>query len=265
MSIPTTVPPKAPREMTASELDDAGLLQAQQGVEVSRYALFVPADELGVVRPVVIRAGAVIGAFAIIHGGTSVAEQARIEEYAVIGKPERGYAVGRIHPGAGAATMIGAGSVVRSGAVVYADVQLGPNTLVGHHSLLRTGVQVGAETQLGHHLTVERATSIGCAVRCSPGSHITSGTRIADQVLLGSGIRTINDKSLTWRDPCRMPQLMAPRFETGARVGSNCTILAGVMVGEQALVGAGSLVTRDIPAGTLAYGCPARIHGRTRS
>ncbi|HEV8557902.1 MAG TPA: hypothetical protein VGR06_16095 [Actinophytocola sp.] len=251
-----------PREMTAAELDEAGLLRAEQGAQISPFAVFVPADALGLLRVVTVLSGAVIGPFAVVHGGVSVAEQARIEEHAVVGKPELGYAVGRTYPGAGADTTIAAGAVVRSGAVVYADVHIGVNTVVGHHTLLRTGVRVGAETVLGHHLTVERASRIGREVRCSPGSHITSSTHIADRVFLGAGVRTINDKTLTWRDPARNPVLQPPRFETGAKVGSGSTVLAGVIIGAQALVGAGSLVTRDIPAGALAYGSPARVHGQ---
>jgi acetyltransferase-like isoleucine patch superfamily enzyme len=224
---------------------------------------FVPADAMGSVRVVTILERAVVGPFAVIHGGVSLAEHARIDEHAVVGKPELGYAVGRIYPGAGA--VLGAGVVVRAGAVVYADVHIGVNTLVGHHTLLRTGVHVGAETLLGHHLTVERATRIGRDVRCSPGSHITSSTQIADRVFLGAGVRTINDKTLTWRDPHRKPVLEPPQFELGAKVGSGCTVLAGVIVGEHALVGAGSLVTRNVPAGALAYGSPARVHGQART
>jgi acetyltransferase-like isoleucine patch superfamily enzyme len=269
MTIPAT-PPTAPnlsavgQELTAAELDSAGLLHADRNVVISRFAVFVPADELSTPRPVVIHSGAVIGPFAVIHGGTTIGEQARIEEHTVLGKPELGYAVGHIHPGAGGGTVIGAGVMVRSGAVVYANVQVGVNTLIGHHTLLRTAVQVGADTQLGHHLTVERATRIGRDVRCSPGSHITSSTVLADRVFLGAGVRTINDKTLTWRDPHRQPTLAAPRFGTGAKVGSSSVVLAGVTVGEHALVGAGSLVTHDIPPGALAYGHPARVRGEAR-
>ena len=249
------------REMTVAELDHAGLLRADSNVAISRYAMFVPVDELGTARPIVIRSGAVIEPFAVVHGGTTIGEQARVEEHTVIGKPELGYAVGKIRPGVGGGTVIGAGATVRSGAVVYSEVGIGVNTLVGHHTLLRTAVQVGADTQLGHHLTVERETRIGRDVRCSPGSHITSSTVLADRVFLGAGVRTINDKTLTWRDPDREPTLAAPRFDTGAKVGSGCVVLAGVVIGERALVGAGSLVTRDVPPGMLAYGHPARVQG----
>lgn len=259
---PTSTPPMSlAREMTVAELDRAGLLRADSGTQISRFAMFVPADELGTPRPVTIRSGAVIGPFAVVHGGTTIGEQARIEEHTVVGKPELGYAVGRIYPGAGGGTVIGADAVLRSGVVVYVDVAIGVNVLIGHHTLLRTGVQVGTETQLGHHLTVERATRIGRDVRCSPGSHITSSTVLADRVFLGAGVRTVNDKTLTWRHPHRKPSLAAPRFDTGAKIGSGTTVLAGVTVGEHALVGAGSLVTRDIPPGALAYGHPARVHG----
>ncbi|MGH4010200.1 MAG: hypothetical protein ACRDTH_18930 [Pseudonocardiaceae bacterium] len=235
MTIPvTSILATPPRELTAVELDRAGLLHAERNVDISRFAIFVPADAQGTLRPITIRAGAVIGAFAVVHGGTTVGEQAQIEEHAVVAKPELGYAVGRFYPGTSDATLIGADTVMRSGAIVYASVHLGVNTLVGHHTLLRTSVQVGAETQLGHHLTVERTTRIGRDVRCSPGSHITSSTQIADRVFLGAGIRTINDKTLTWRDPNRTPTLAAPRFDTCAKVGSGSTVLAGVTIGEHA-------------------------------
>lgn len=269
MTIPAT-PSAGPRhsivgrELTAAELDRAGLLHADQNVVISRFAVFVPADELGTPRPVLVRPGAVIGPFAIIHGGTTIGEQARIEEHIELGKPELGYAVGHTHPGVGGGASIGAGVVVRSGAVVYANVQVGVNALIGHHTLLRTGVQIGADTQLGHHLTVERATRIGRDVRCSPGSHLTSACVLADRVFLGAGVRTINDKRLIWRDPQRKATLAAPRFDTGAKVGSGSVVQAGVTVGENALVGAGSLVTHDIPPGALAYGHPARVRGEAQ-
>jgi acetyltransferase-like isoleucine patch superfamily enzyme len=78
-------------------------------------------------------------------------------------------------------------------------------------------------------------------------------------VFLGAGVRTVNDRELIWRDPERLPVLVPPRFDCGARVGSGSVVLAGVTVGEESLVGAGSVVTRDVPAGMVAYGVPARV------
>lgn len=152
--------------------------------------------------------------------------------------------------------------MVRAGAVVYAGAEIGEDSVIGHYTLLRSFVAVGAGTQLGHHLTVERAARIGARVRCSPGSHITSSCLLADRVFLGAGVRTVNDRDLIWGDPDRVPDLVPPRFDCGARVGSGSVILAGVTIGADALVGAGSVVTRDVPAGSLAYGVPARIHPR---
>jgi acetyltransferase-like isoleucine patch superfamily enzyme len=250
--------------VTAAEMTASGLLRVGAGCQVSRHAVFVPADAHGTVRPVIMGAGCRIGPFAVIHGGTALSDAALVEEHTVVGKPEHGYAVGKVYDGAGTETVIGTGTVVRSGAIVYAGVTIGSDTVVGHHTLLRSFVLVGDRVQLGHNLTVERETRIGDDVRCSPGSHITSSCVLADHVFLGAGVRTVNDRHLIWRDPERKPDLLAPRFELGAKVGSGATILAGVTIGKNALVGAGSVVTGNIPPGAVAYGVPARVRGEAR-
>jgi acetyltransferase-like isoleucine patch superfamily enzyme len=109
---------------------------------------------------------------------------------------------------------------------------------------------------------VERSSALGARVRCSPGGHITSSCVLADRVFLGAGVRTVNDRELIWGDPDRVPELVPPQFDHGARVGSGSVILAGVTIGAEALVGAGSVVTRDVPAGAVAYGVPARVRSR---
>jgi UDP-3-O-[3-hydroxymyristoyl] glucosamine N-acyltransferase len=153
--------------VSATELARSGLLLADESAQISSYALFVPADEQGMVRRVEIGAGCGIGAYAVLCGGTVLGAGARVEEHALVGRPERGYAVGHVYPGTGASTVLGQGVIVRSGAVIYAGVTIGDGTLIGHHTLLRSLVTVGEESQLGHHLTVERASHIGagCAAR----------------------------------------------------------------------------------------------------
>ena len=246
----------------AAELARAGLLLLGEQAAIDATTVFVPADAEGAIRRIEIGSGARIGAYTVICGGTCIGENAQVEEHTIVGKPERGYAVGHVYPGAGAHTQIGPGVVVRAGAVIYAGVQAGADTVIGHHTLLRSFVTVGEDTQLGHNLTIERAARIGDGVRCSPGSHITSSCVLADRVFLGAGVRTVNDRELIWREAGREPELVPPRFERGAKVGSGSVVLAGVVIGENALVGAGSVVTRDVPAGATAYGVPARVRDR---
>ena len=250
--------------VSATRLARCGLLTAGAGCAVSPLAVFVPADTQGTIQSVDLGDSCQVGPFAVIFGGTRLGNGARVEEHAIVGRPEQGYAVGRVYPGAGADTVIGNGTVIRAGAVIYAGTEIGENTVIGHHTLLRSFVTVGSETQLGHNHTIERATRIGRLVRCSPGSHVTSSCVLADRVFLGAGVRTVNDKEMTWRDPDgREPNLAPPVFSTGARVGSGSVILAGVSIGEYALVGAGSVVTKDIPAGAVAFGIPARVRSTT--
>lgn len=246
------------RAATLGDLVDAGLLEIGEGATVSPYAMFEPADRLGALRSIRIAEGCEVGPGAVLYGGVSLGAGARVEEHAVVGKPEYGYAVGRTYPGTGAPTEIGPGAVVRGGAIVYAGVNVGPDSTIGHHTLLRSFVTIGAATQLGYGMSVERGTRLGDGVRCSPLTHLTAEVVLADRVFLGAGVRTVNDKELIWRDPQREPVLLPPRFEAGAKVGSGAVILAGITVGADALVGAGAVVTRDVPAGTTVAGVPAR-------
>lgn len=159
--------------VSAAELSRAGLLRRATCSTISPLAVFVPADNQEVTRPIEIGTGCGIGPFAVIYGGTVLGDGVQLQEHAVVGKAEDGYAVRHVYPGAGAVTSIGEGAVIRAGAILYAGVQIGTGTVVGHNTLLRSFVRVGGDTQLGHNLTIERASRIGARVRCSPGSHIT--------------------------------------------------------------------------------------------
>ncbi|GAA2375274.1 DapH/DapD/GlmU-related protein [Dactylosporangium salmoneum] len=254
-SVATTVPVR-----TVEDLCRAGLLEVGNGCRIHSSAVFLTADMLGTPRPIILGPGVTIGAFAVVHGGTRVGQDVHLGHHTIVGEPEYGYAVRNIYQGAGAVTTIGAGVVVRAGAVLYADVNVGDDTTIGHNTVLRTGVRIGSGSQLGANMTVERSTRIGNGVRCSPGSHLTAETSVGDRVFLGAGVRTINDKQLIWRDPDREQPLEPPTFEAGCRVGSGVVLLAGVTVGARALVGAGSVVTHDVPPDTVVYGIPARGH-----
>lgn len=246
-------------DLTTEQALEAGLLVCDSDAQVSPFAVLRPVDAMGETRQIVLGAGAVVGAFTVLHGGVELGVDARVEDHCVVGQPERGYAVRRFYGGAGAKTVLDHGSTLRSGAVIYAGCRLGAHVALGHHSVMRSHVAVGADSLLGHMLTIERETWIGARVRCSPGSHITSCTVIEDDVFLGAGVRTVNDNGLDWKAGGGAESPLAPpRFCRGARVGSGAVILGGVQIGVRALVAAGAVVTRDVAADALVLGNPAR-------
>lgn len=234
-----------------------------EGCDISRYAVII-ADEEGS-DPIVFGNDCKVMPGAIIYPGTIVGEKAIVEENVVVGKQEHGYInpqfVGSGDPGA--ATKLGDGAVLRAGAIVYRGVTVGGGTTVGHGTLLRSFVTIGENAQLGHGLTIERESNVGSGVRCSPHCHITARVVLEDEVFLGGGVITVNDRGMIWREDTS-PVLEPPYFERSCRVGSGSTIAAGVRIGSGALVGSGSVVTRDVPANSVAYGVPAKVQRQIR-
>lgn len=253
------------RHLSATQAELAGWLRVGSGAVISPWALFVPRDRVGVGRSIEVGPGAEVGAFAVLHGGLRLEAETRVEDQVVAGQPEYGYALRAVHPGHGGLTVLGAGSVLRAGAVVYASAALGEGSVLGHQSLLRTGARVGRDCLLGHTLTIERDAEIGDRVRVSPGSHITAETQVGDGVFLGAGVRTVNDNGLDWSPGGGAAPLTPPRFDTAARVGSGAVVLGGVRVGARAVVGAGSVVLRDVAPDTIVAGNPARLLRATGS
>lgn len=151
---------------------------------------------------------------------------------------------------------IGPNSRIRAGSIICSGVSIGENTIIGHNVVIRRGVKIGTNTVISHGVCIERDTSIGNLVRISALTHLTGGCLIEDEVQIGARVVTVNDNELIWRDN---PVLIAPEFRKGCRVGSGVTILGGVEIGVNTLVGAGAVVTRSLPPNVVAYGVPAYI------
>ena len=134
---------------SALELIHAGLLELGQDCQIHPSAVFIPADMLGTLRPIVLSDRVSVGAFAIVHGGARVGRDTRIGHRAIVGEPEYGYAVRHVYQGAGGVTTIGSGVVLRAGATLYAGTTVGDDTTIGHNTLVRTNVKVGSGSQLG--------------------------------------------------------------------------------------------------------------------
>ena len=127
------------------------------------------------------------------------------------------------------------------------------------------GCEIGDESKIGAFVEIQKGVRIGRRVKVSSHSFICEGVTIEDEVFIGHGVMFINDKYprattqggglQTEADWECIPTLV----ERGASIGSNATILCGVTIGERAIVGAGSVVTHDVPPGAIVAGNPARL------
>jgi acetyltransferase-like isoleucine patch superfamily enzyme len=152
--------------------------------------------------------------------------------------------------------VIGEGTIVRSGTVLCSGVSIGKKSIVGHNCVLRARARIGSETVVSHLVNIERDVVIGSGTRISAQTHLTGACVIEDNCHIGANVGTINDRNLE-----RRASLHAPIFREGARIGTGCTIMAGVVIGRRALIGAASLVLSSIPDDATAYGVPAIIRG----
>lgn len=153
-------------------------------------------------------------------------------------------------------TRIGADAVVRSHSVIYSHVIIGREFRSGHGVLIREHTQVGDGCVFGSYASCDGYTTIG------DGSHIGQCVMLAQAATIGRGVfvgghTTFSDNRWIVRDP--EEDLFGAVIEDGARIGLSCVILPSVTVGRDAMIGAGSIVSHDVPPGSLAYGAPARI------
>ncbi len=152
--------------------------------------------------------------------------------------------------------VVGKGGIIRSGTVIYCDVEIGDDFRTGHNVLIREHTRIGDRVLVGSSSIIEGRCCIGSRVSIQSMVYIPVNTVVEDYVFLGPMAVLTND-----RYPIRGEdrELRGPKLRKGCTVGANATILPGVEVGEGAMVAAGAVVTRDVPPWHLAIGAPARF------
>jgi acetyltransferase-like isoleucine patch superfamily enzyme len=149
---------------------------------------------------------------------------------------------------------LGNGGILRSGTILYVGVIAGDNFRTGHNVLVREHTTIGNNVLLGTNTVVENLCKIGDNVSIQTGVYIPTNTVIEDKVFIGPNTVLTNDKY-----PVRIKQeLVGPIIRKGASIGANSTILPGVIIGEGAMVAAGSVVTKDVKPWTIVAGIPAK-------
>ena len=151
------------------------------------------------------------------------------------------------------------------------SVSLGEDVKIFHPSLVNLyGCRIGAGTKVGAFVEVQKGAEIGANCKISSHTFICEGVAIEDGVFIGHGVTFTNDLFPRATNDDGSLQTEADwkvdttRIRTGASIGSNATIIAGVTVGLRALVGAGAVVTKDVPDYAIVAGVPAQVIGDTR-
>lgn len=140
------------------------------------------------------------------------------------------------------------------------DVELGKNVKI-YDFVNLYGCQIGDGSQIGPFVEIQRGVVIGRQVKIQSHTFICEGVSIEDEVFIGHGVMFINDKYpvSVLPESSPLPKRECTHVKRKASIGSNATILGNIVIGENALIGAGSVVTRDVPANAIVAGNPARI------
>ena len=144
------------------------------------------------------------------------------------------------------------------------DVRLGRNVQI-YAFVNLYGCEIGDETRIGTFVEVQKGAKIGPRCKISSHTFICEGVTIESEVFIGHGVTFINDRYPRATSASGQPQTEADwsvqntLVKKGASIGSGATLLGGVTIGEKAIIGAGSVVTKDVPPNTVVAGNPARV------
>ncbi len=161
--------------------------------------------------------------------------------------------VGHRHRDGASPPVVGDRATIRSGSIVYADVEIGDDFTTGHNVLVREDTRIGDDVVVGTDTVIDGTTTIGSHVSLQTGVYVPTETTIGSEVFVGPRAVLTNDPYPIRKDV----ELEGPTLEDHVSVGANATLLPGVTVGEGSFVAAGAVVTEDVPPETLAMGAPA--------
>lgn len=156
---------------------------------------------------------------------------------------------------------------IETGTCILRDVRLGEKVRYFNFVNLY-GCAIGDETKIGAFVEIQKDATVGRRCKISSHSFVCEGVHIGDDVFVGHGVVFTNDKypraSVAGRPVTDEWELLETVVEDGVSIGSNATILCGIRIGKGALIGAGAVVTADVPAGAKVAGVPARPIGGGR-
>jgi acetyltransferase-like isoleucine patch superfamily enzyme len=195
---------------------------------------------------------------ATVYPGTVLGDRVRVLENAVVGKQPTLAAASTASRDPLPAAVVGDGTVISTGAIVFAGSEIGANCIVGDQSCIRERVRLADDCVLGRGSLIENDTTVGAGTRIQAEAYITAYSTLEDDVFVAPCVVTTNDDFMG-RTERRRALMRGPTIRRGARVGGGAVLCPGVEIGEEAFVGAGAVVTRDVPARVVVVGSPARV------
>ena len=200
-----------------------------------------------------------IGHNVVIKNGTIIGDNVRIDDNTVIGKRPMRASLSTIEGEKDLKpTFIGHNCLIGSGAVIYMGAYILDNVMVADLASIRENTIIGEYTIIGRGVTVENYIMIGKRCKLESNCYITAYSDLADYVFIAPGVVTSNDNYIG-RTEERLKHFNGVTVKRGGRIGAGAVILPGKVIGEDALVAAGSVVTKDVPARKVVMGSPARV------
>jgi acetyltransferase-like isoleucine patch superfamily enzyme len=194
---------------------------------------------------------------ATVYEGTVLGEGVKVLEGAVVGKQPTLSPRSTAKRESLAPAAIGDGTVVSTGAIVFAGTQIGARVILGDQSCVRERVAIGDDVVVGRGSLVENDTTIGARTKIQADAYVTAYSTVEEDVFIAPCVVTTNDDFMG-RTEKRLELLKGPTIRRGARIGGGAVLCPGVEVGEEAFVGAGAVVTKDVEPRALVVGNPAR-------
>jgi len=154
--------------------------------------------------------------------------------------------------------VIGDGTIVSTGAIVFAGTTVGARVVLGDQSCIRERVSIGDDVVVGRGSLVENDTTVGAMTKIQADAYITAYSTLEDHVFVAPCVVTTNDNWMG-RTEQRFGNVKGPTIRRGARIGGGAVLCPQVEIGEEAFVGAGAVVTKDVPPRVVVVGNPARV------
>ena len=194
---------------------------------------------------------------AIVYPGTVIGEGCQILDYAVVGKqptlgPRSTTLREELPP-----LELGPDTIVSTGAIVFAGTRIGARVIVGDQACVRERCEIGDDVVVGRGALIENDCAVGDLTKIQADAYITAYSTLEDSVFIAPRVITTNDNFMG-RTERRHALRRGPTIRRGARVGGGAVLCPAVEIGEEAYVGAGAVVVKDVRPGVVVVGNPAR-------